>query len=121
SAVGVGKVGTEFHIAAVGDFNGDKMADILFKRDDGAVSMWLMNGASVITATGVGSVTTDWTAADVGDLDGNGTADVVWRDAFGGVTFWFLNGSTIQSIIGGAGSAVGNEWKSCQHEPTGPV
>ena len=120
-ASGVGTVGTEFHIAAVGDFNGDKKADILFRRDDGSISMWVMNGTSVVSATGVANVSTDWTAADVGDLDGNGTADLVWRNAFGGVSFWFLNGPTVTSVVGGASSAVGNEFKSCQHEPTGPV
>ena len=98
-----------------------KKADILFRRDDGSVSMWLMNGAAVLSASGVGTVSTDWTVADVGDLDGNGTSDIVWRNAFGAVTFWFMNGPTVTSVFGGAGQTVGNEWKSCQREPTGPV
>ena len=59
SASAVGTVGLEWEVFGVGDLNGDHMSDIVWRRGDGVISVWLMNGASVLSAAGVAKITPD--------------------------------------------------------------
>ena len=47
-------------MAAIGDYNGDGKSDILFRNTDGSVSLWLMDGTQVASATSLGNPGTDW-------------------------------------------------------------
>ena len=42
------------------DFNGDGKTDILWRDTSGAVSVWFMNGTSVIGTGSLGAVGTNW-------------------------------------------------------------
>ena len=95
--------------ALLGDLNGDARADVLWRRDDGAVSAWLMNGTSVTSAVAMGAVPTNFFVAGVGDLNGDGTADVVWRrPSDGAVSIWLVNGGAVTSAT--AVGTVPPEW-----------
>ena len=55
-----GSVGNDWQIAGVGDFNGDRRDDILWRNTSGEVYEWLMNGTNLIGAGSPGSVSSDW-------------------------------------------------------------
>jgi DNA-binding beta-propeller fold protein YncE len=96
---------TAWTVQGVGDFNGDGMADILWRNDDlgGIIYVWLMNGASIASAgspTSVGTTAAQgWVVKGVGDYSGDGKADVFWKnDMLGGITYvWLMNGAAITS------------------------
>ena len=93
---------------ALGNFDSDTHADLLWRNRDGTVGVWLMNGASIQSAQNVGTAGNDWHVAGVADFNGDGKSDLLWRNDDGTVGEWQLNGS---SIIG-AGNIlqVANDW-----------
>jgi FG-GAP-like repeat len=64
----------------VGDFNGDKKADILWRNNENLIGMWLMNGTTISSQCSVGTTSPDWAIDGVGDLNGDGKTDIVWRN-----------------------------------------
>jgi hypothetical protein len=56
----LGTVTTDWTIVSVGDLNGDTKADILWRHTSGALSIWFMNGTSVIGTGSPGGVGTGW-------------------------------------------------------------
>jgi hypothetical protein len=44
-------VGSGASIPIVADFNGDGRSDLLWRNDNGAMSEWLMNGATIVSST----------------------------------------------------------------------
>src|SRR5205085_9617145 len=70
--VGGGPIPTSWHIAGTGDFDGNLRDDILWRKDDGTVSIWdngQVAGAHVIAAAGV--VARTWHTAGTRVFDGN--------------------------------------------------
>jgi len=69
-AVGLGNLSTAWHMAGMGDFNGDGFEDILWENtSDGSRAIWFLNGAGgVIAAVTLGVVSTQWTIAGAGDF-----------------------------------------------------
>jgi FG-GAP-like repeat len=84
-------------IVGVGDFNGDGMADILWRDTSGDVAIWEMNGTSIVNAstTYVGTVPTTWSIVGTGDFNGDGKSDILWQDTAGDVAIWEMNGTSI--------------------------
>ncbi len=63
AAAGVTQVGTDWHVAATGDYNGDGRDDILWRSDTGASGNWLSNpsgGFAFNAAGGISQVSTAW-------------------------------------------------------------
>ena len=81
-------------IQGLGDFDGDGKSDILMKHSTGLLIVWLMNGATVLSATYVTTVDPGYAVVGSGDLDGDAKADIVWRGAAGDVWVWLMNGTT---------------------------
>jgi ELWxxDGT repeat protein len=94
---------SSWSVAGISDFNGDGNADVLWRRTDGTLSTWIMNGSSITSSAapnlGGSAITPDasWTVAGVGDFDGDSRSDILWRKSDGTLAEWTMNGSTIVS------------------------
>jgi hypothetical protein len=92
------------------NFNGDKDDDILWRNADGAVEVWLMNGATTSAANNLGILSNAWSIVGTGDFNGNGTSDILFRSNTGGIQIWFMNKSgTVASkslALGGVPNAL---------------
>jgi hypothetical protein len=107
-------------VAAVGDFNGDGVPDLLWRNQSGMLVDWTMSGSTIISSAGVtmgGTPTTPdgtWSIVGTGDFSGNGKADVLWRSANGSLVDWTMNGSQVmasqQLTLGGAAAAPDSSW-----------
>jgi hypothetical protein len=93
-----------WNVAGIGDFNGDKNADILWRNVGGALVDWSMNGSAVmsgnfLTLNGqIIAPDATWSVAGTGDFNGNGRADILWRQsASGALAIWDMNGATINT------------------------
>src|SRR5690606_4947168 len=73
--------------AGVGDFDGDRRVDILWRHPDGTNVYW--PAARKSEAVHVPTAPPVWTAAAVADFDGDGIADILWRHGrLGTNTLW---------------------------------
>jgi len=122
-------VGPGGNAVAVGDFNGDGNADLLWRQGStGTLAMWLMNGSNVSSSSAItyqgNQVTPDasWSIVEVGDFNGDGNTDLMWRQAGTGVlSEWLMSGPQITSTAtpasGGNSVAPDASW-SLQSRPT---
>ncbi|KJU83745.1 hypothetical protein MBAV_004061 [Candidatus Magnetobacterium bavaricum] len=100
-----------WHIQGLGDFNGDGMADILWR--DGQTwdtVVWLMDGPQVSQYGSVASVDSNWQVQGIGTFNQNGNSDIIWRNVESGdVAIWQMNGTSIAGVKHTA--AVGTKWQ----------
>jgi hypothetical protein len=88
-------VGT--HFVGIGDLDADGKADILVRERTGAVTVWFMNGQTVVDRRPIGIVPLEWTVARMGDFNGDGTSDILWRHASGALYQWIMSGTSVIS------------------------
>jgi hypothetical protein len=104
--------GPGWQAIGTGDFNGDGHSDILWQNTvSGQVSIWEMNGTSVIGGGALGlNAGPGWKAVGTGDFNGDGLSDVLFQNtASGQVAIWEMNGTNV--IGGGTVSSVpGPSW-----------
>jgi hypothetical protein len=103
----IGSITSDWSVAGIGDFNGDGMADVLWRNSTGSLAEWQMNGDSY-TPLSVANVGTAWSAIGVGDYNGDGKADILWQNTDGTVAEWQMSGASITSsaVIG----SVSSDW-----------
>ena len=78
------------------DFNGDRKSDVLWRDTEGSVSLWQMNGYTIVNNSAIReNVWTGWTIVGSGDFNADGKADILWRDTGGNVVVWLMDGATI--------------------------
>jgi hypothetical protein len=82
------------------DFNGDGRADLVWHHQvDGRMSVWNMNGVSMISGTLLTPdrvSDTNWKIVGVWDPNGDGQPDLLWRhEANGSLANWRMSGTTL--------------------------
>jgi serralysin len=107
-------VSTDWHIAGIGDFNGDGISDILWRNTDGRVTDWLGNlngGFTPNSSQFYDTVSTDWKIVGTGDFNGDGYTDIMWRNVDGRITNWLgtANGSFTDNVAN-AYNGVSLDW-----------
>ncbi|MFL6974102.1 MAG: FG-GAP-like repeat-containing protein [Xanthobacteraceae bacterium] len=92
----------------IADLDGDRMADLVFRRTNGDLLGFLLNGGGMKAAQGLGSIGLEWTLAGTGDFNGDGSADLLFRRGDGAVLMMLMNGFTQlgSQIV----AQVGPEW-----------
>jgi len=101
--------GTAWQIAATGDFNGDGLADILWRHDSGMILDWLgtTNGGFIDNAANsFGNPGTAWHVVGTGDFNGDGLSDILWRHDSGMTLNWL--GQTNGGFADNSGNFVAN-------------
>ena len=94
---------TNWRVQAVGDMNRDGQPDLIWQhRTLGKVSVWIMNGTSVIDGRLLTPDTISdgrWKIIGTGDYDRDGHTDLFWRhETTGQLSAWRMNGSV---MVGG--------------------
>ena len=89
------------------DLNGDGRSDILWRHESGQISLWTMNGESVLKTSDLGNVSLIWTIQDAADFNGDGKADILWQNSSGGTALWLMNGDQVLGTPGFAGPGAG--------------
>jgi hypothetical protein len=96
-----------WQVVGTGDFNGDNRDDIAWRRDDGALTVWLgqsNGGFTTNDANAWAAVPTSWQIAATGDYNGDGRDDIAWRNSNGTFTNW------LGQANGGFASNDANAW-----------
>ncbi len=91
-------VDNSWKIAGTGDFNGDSKSDILWRNDNGSTNIWLMDGATVVSAGPIPQapvVPNSWKIAGTGDFNGDSKSDILWRNDNGSTNVWEMNGLNV--------------------------
>jgi VCBS repeat protein len=96
SAADYGIVPNSWQIVGQRDFNGDGMADLLWRNTDGDISIWLMNGTMVSSTPNLGTVDNGWSIVGTGDFNGDGYGDILWRNGNGDTSIWLMTGTATQ-------------------------
>lgn len=84
-------------VQAAGDMNGDGHRDLIFRREDGYVATWLLNGGTVLQElllypTPIGP---EWRLVAAADMNNDGHTDLLWqRETDGLLSAWRMSGTT---------------------------
>ena len=81
----------DWKVIGTGDFNGDKIDDLLLRRDDGWITDWLGNANGGFTNNGSNTalfLSTDWKISSIGDFNNDGREDILLRHDSGWMTNW---------------------------------
>ncbi|WP_168170786.1 choice-of-anchor tandem repeat GloVer-containing protein [Rhodanobacter sp. C01] len=83
-----------YYPVAIGDFNGDGVADIVWTSAHDDLYIWF-GGASGYTPKYAGTYPAGWSVVGAGDIDGDGKDDLLWVDNQAHeFAYWLMDGST---------------------------
>jgi hypothetical protein len=78
------------------DLSADGKSDITLQSSvDSRVSVWRMDGATILEGKVVATPAQPTTLRATGDLDGDGSADLILQNSLGGVAWWRMSGTTL--------------------------
>ena len=86
-----------WRVEGVGDTDGDRRADVIWRHTDGRLSIWFMRGIQVVRTAlmSIRLADQNWQLVAVGDINSDGRADLVWRSNDGWIAGWMLNGTNV--------------------------
>lgn len=89
-------VGSIYHIAGNGDFDGDNRGDLLWTNEtNDLLWIWRSVGDGSYQVQFLSGLAPGWTVAGVTDLNGDHHADIVFRNQSQGLmAHWWMNGTT---------------------------
>lgn len=118
-----GAVGNDWQILGLGDFNGDRINDILWKHSSGALSIWFINNTGQFA--GVWTPRSDsegpnvdcfppnlarYRFSGIGDFNGDQLSDILWRNGCGKLSIW-MNKNFDGIFQRGSPGTVGTDWQ----------
>ncbi len=82
-------------VGAVGDFNGDGYADLVFTSAKRDLWMWTNDQHGHWTSTPLGTYPDQWQLVGAADIDGDGHDDLLWLNpSTCQFAYWLMNGNT---------------------------
>ncbi|MBM3841069.1 MAG: hypothetical protein FJ398_24570 [Verrucomicrobia bacterium] len=91
-----------WRVVASGDFNGDRLPDMVFQHTDGNLAVWILNGTAMTTGVLLnpprfGDVNTKVVSA--ADRNQGGQADLLFQNVIdGSLTLWWMEGINRSSV-----------------------
>jgi hypothetical protein len=84
-----------YFVGAVGDFNGDGYADLVFTSANRDLWMWTNIHGGHFSSVQFGTYPANWQLVGAADIDGDGHDDLLWLDPSDcQFAYWLMNGST---------------------------
>src|SRR5262249_46367122 len=90
-----------WRVAKVGDFDGDGKPDYyLFKPATGAVVVWKLNGAVIVSSANLPTLPAGWELATAADMDADGKPDLILGNpTTHSLAVSLLNGTTLKNSL----------------------
>ncbi|MBE1162261.1 FG-GAP repeat domain-containing protein [Dyella acidiphila] len=67
-----------YFVGAIGDFNGDGLADMVLTSSNRDLVLWTNNGSGGFTTSSLGTYDSGWILVGAGDVNGDGQDDLLW-------------------------------------------
>lgn len=95
-----GGAGTlDWAIVGISDMNNDRHGDIVWRKQTGEISVWLMNGQTISSMSPAISSAAQDQIVGIGDFTASGSNDILWRSTSGSYYAWNMSGGTRLSTI----------------------
>jgi hypothetical protein len=105
-----GRMGSEWHVASLGDFNGDHNTDVLWENTTGNFNVWSLNDLALQSTVDFSAqIGSERHIIAHGDFFGSGEDGLLWEDTSGNVQSWALKAIEATTVI--TVGQMGSEWR----------
>jgi hypothetical protein len=89
-----------YFVGAMGDFNGDGYADLVFTSAKRDLWMWTNDQHGHWSSADIGTYPANWQLVGAADIDGDGIDDLLWLDPSDcQFAYWLMNGNVRKSYL----------------------